>query len=412
MYNTTRLLLLKKQILLGLFIISLILRLSFTYIEYSANDTTFWVDAKLYLEAGRSFAEGNFNPSYEEFKNIIVGPVVPALVALSQIVFGDPIRPVLIFNCLITSLLVYILFWLGNNIVGLKTGYILAIWSVFNFNIIRFNYQILKEPLLFVLIPGIIVCLVKVYQKRKVFKNILLSSLLFSVLIHTDERFFVYVPFIILFILLYSGRKKIKYSIIWLMILIVTMFPWGIKNYKQYGQIVILTPRTTAITSKLWGSDLIGLYFIPNENLEGYIQAQEEEALITGSKYGVTPRKYGRNEKYLKAFVHYWQPTYFRFTYTQYGLSGNIWSLSHNLNSILFYGIFLPFYVAGFIYSGFKRKWQVFYLAFLPFLHGLLHTAIVLPLERYRLPMDFLVVLVSLWFVSEIKQNLYKLGKQ
>jgi len=391
----------RETILIILFIISFIIRLLLTFNQFQINGISGWADSLYYLKIGESFAEGHFYPSFSDEEYIIVGPVIPLLVAASKLIFGNPILPMLIFNCFIDALLVFVLYKIGSFLVNQICGYILALWSIFNFRMITSCYQILKEPLIMLLIPLIVLCLLNAYKRIKPMLNIIFSSIFFSILIHTDERFFVYLPVIItiIIIIFQEKKEKIKLSLLWLVILIVSMIPWTIRNYNQHQELVILTPRTTAITSKLWGHNLTRLHFSDEGFISNVDYKIEDEYLLNNN---IKPRLYGKYERYLKAFIHYWKPTYFKVTYIQYGFRPVKWSLNHNLNSLLFYGIFLPFYIVGLILSFIKKNWKILSIAIIPFFHSLLHTFLVWPLERYRLPMDFIVVLVALWFINKV----------
>lgn len=392
----------KSILLFILFVMSFTLKVVITYREYSINDTGNWSDALLYLDYGKNIASG---VSYSEIdRNFrMVGPIIPSIVASSIIITGDPIWPVLVLNCLLSALLVYVLFELGKKTVSITAGFILAVWSVINFNFIKFNYQILKEPLVFLLVPLIILCLINIFKQKKALLNAVYSSLLFSLLIHTDERFVVYLPLFLLFIYVVAESKnKIRYSLLWLAILLISMIPWTIRNYNQYGDLVILTPRTTAITSKIWGTDLAQLHFTSEDAADRQIAKRKDQSLNYSEQNQTKPRLYGRYERYYKAFIHYWQPLFIRLTYIQYGNRPVKWSLLHNLNSLITYGIFLPFYIIGFVLAILRKKLLLVFLGFLPIIHSLLHTLMVWPLERYRITTGFLVVLVSLWLFDEI----------
>jgi len=395
----------RKTILIVIFILSFIIRLLLTFNEYQNKGISKWSDSLYYLKIGECFAKGDFYPSIDGAEYIIVGPMIPLLVAAAQLIFGNPIVPVLIFNCLIQAFLVFILYKIGTLLVNHICGYIIALWSTFNFRMITYCYQTYKEPLIMLLIPLIILSLLNAYKRNKPLINIIFSSILFSILIHTDERFFVYFPVIILVIILIikDKREKIRMTSLWTLILIVSMVPWTIRNYKQHQELVILTPRTTAITSQFWGHNLTRLHI----SEEGFISSTDyykvDNENLLKNNYNIKPRLYGKYERYWKAFIHYWKPVYFKVTYIQYGFRPVKWSLNHNLNSLLFYGIFLPFYIFGFIYTFVKKNRLMLTIAIIPFLHSLLHTFLVWSLERYRLPMDFLIVLVALWFLNEMR---------
>ncbi|MCB5235038.1 MAG: glycosyltransferase family 39 protein [Candidatus Cloacimonetes bacterium] len=391
-------------LLICFFIIALTIRIGFTHKQYVELGTENWKDAKLYLDTGIAFSEGNFYPpNSEEVPYIVIVPGVPLIVAASKLLFGDPVWPVLMLNCLVSALLVFVLYSLGKELINKTAGLILSFWSVFNFSLIRLNHQILKEPLLCLLVPLITLLLLYIYKNKDPLKNTLLSALSFSVLIHIDERFFVYFPIILLAIVL-SKRvsNRVKYAGLWLLILIVSMVPWTIRNYRQFDELVILSPRTTSFTSKLWGTNWGSLHFENEQRRESSNESRMEGALEAALEAGVELREYGKFEKHYMAFYHYWKPVYLKTNFIQYGFRPVKWSLSHNLSGMVFYGLFLPFYLAGFILAFVKKDFLIVFISSIPFLHSLMHTVMVWPLERYRIPMNFYVILVSIWFISEI----------
>jgi len=178
----------------------------------------------------------------------------------------------------------------------------------------------------------------------------------------------------------------------------LSMVPWTVRNYKQFGDIVILTPRTTSVTSKLWGLDILNLDFSSDDNLQRYIDRHMESAIQLGNLHGKTPRLYGHYERYIRAFYHLWKPTYFNLTYIHTGYEPTLWSLKHNLTSIVFYGIFLPFYIGGVLLAAKRKNGMIVFIGLIPIIYSIFHAALLIwPLDRYRLPMDFCIAVVALW---------------
>lgn len=381
------------------FLIALVLRIGFTFINYGANGTDNWRDARLYLENGISFSQGDWYPkTSDRYEYMIVGPVVPLFVAGVKLVFGDPIWPMLVLNCLISSMMVFIMFGLGSTLINHKAGLILAVWAALNMGLVKLNYQILKEPFVITLVPLIVLMLVRYYYGNRPTLNIIFSALLFSILIHTDERFLVYAP-IVFFILLMIKRipQRVMKSLLWAFVVLLSMLPWTIRNYNEFGSLVIITPRTTAWTSKLWGRELASTHFSDSEYRKELNQIRVENAEEIASKEGLILREHGKYEKYWKAFIHYWKPIYLKTTFVQYGFRPIKWSMEHNATSMVFYGFFLPFYIYGFILAIVKKHRVMITLSLIPFIHSLMHTIMVWPLERYRMPVNCLIVLVALW---------------
>lgn len=393
-----------KILLIFMFILSLFLRIGLTYTHFNKHGTDNWGDAKLYLNTGIAFSEGDFYPSDDTGTSyLIIAPGVPLIVATSKLLFGDPIWPVLMLNCLVSALMVFVLYRLGKELINKVAGLLLSFWSVFNFSLIRLNHQILKEPYICILIPLISLFLLYIYKNKHPLKNTILSALSFSVLIHVDERFFVYFPIILLAIVL-SRRvsNRLKYAGLWLLILVISMVPWTIRNYKQFDELVILSPRTTSFTSKLWGTNWSSLHFEGRQQEDKLNEMRKESVIEVAGDIGVELRAHGKYEKYYMAFYHYWKPVYLKTNFIQYGFRPVKWSLSHNLAGLVFYGLFLPFYLAGLVFAFVRKHTLILFISMIPLLHSLMHTIMVWPLERYRIPTNFYIVLISLWFFSEL----------
>ncbi len=404
----------ENKSLLLLFILGIILRCIYTYYIYNIDGTSNWADDWEYLSMGKQIADGNWNPKEENALFMVVGPVIPIVVALFKLTFIDPVIPFFIYNIVVTSLLIPVLYLLGKELINRKLGKTLAIWALFFIEAYKYSPHILKEPTLFLFVPLTLLFIVKAIKcEYRRFSNIIFSAISFSLLIHTDERFLVYFPVLTLFILLIKPLTKsafVKSASLWIFVVFLLMLPWGIRNYVVFDQVVILTPRTTAITSKLWGDNLAGsaAHFSDEQSKHQLNEIQLNNARLFAKKYNIYPRGYGKIEARLRAFLNFWQPTYFRATYIQYGFRPMKWSLRHNVASILFYGIFLPFYVVGILLLIKRKDYSALGLASIPIVHSLLHAYMVWPLERYRSPVTFIVVLIGIWVISEISENLKK----
>lgn len=347
----------------------------------------------------------------------ILGPGYPLLISVFLIGFGHNYFPIFVLNALLTSLVPIILFFLTKEILK-KTSlsFAILIWGIFYINYFKYTPYLLKESLVYFLLPLTILLLIKELKSKIIITwNLGFSVICYIYLIHTDERYFFYFPFlIILFFFFYKINLKLflRKQLLFGFGVILLMTPWLIRNYLTYGQIVILTERTTKVTSLFWGKDLTINYknkasqaFI-NRNLkdstvnEYYINLSKEIQNKTTKSKG--PYKFNSLEKYLKATIHYWKPTYFKTSFINDGFRKQKWSISHNLASIIFYGVFLPFYFLGTIYLLVKRNNIIaLFIAILPIIQMIIHVALVHVLERYRNPVDCFVVIIALYFLSK-----------
>ena len=397
----------EKRILIFFTLLTILLRSIYVYIIYTSKGTVNWSDDLYYLFAGEHIAMGNWSPEWPGRPELIVGPTLPILVAFFIKLFNDPVIPFFGYNILVTSLMIPVLFYLGKELFNKNTGWLLAIWGVFFIEAFKYSPHILKEPTLFLFVPLTLLFLIRSVKAENPVRNIIYASLSFAWLIHTDERFFAYFPvFIILFLFIkpLQFHKFAKPASLWLILGLLLMLPWSIRNYNVFDQLVILTPRTTAITAKFWGENLeaAASHFSNEGTRQAMIEARRERATEFGEKFGKTPYEFGKGEARLKAFQHFWQPTYVNLHFIQYGFRTEKWSFRHNAVSMIFYGIFLPFYIMGFYFLVKRKHWTGLFIALIPFIHSLMHAYMVWSLERYRSPITFIVVMIGIWAALEI----------
>jgi hypothetical protein len=406
----------EKQTLLVVFLFAFLLRGLFVIFKYNSTGATDWSDDWEYLSMGRQIADGNWSPVIDENTYMQVGPILPMLVAIGIKIFGNPNLFVFIYNIVITSLVVPLLFYLGKELFSRKVGFLLAAWGIFYIDYFKYNPHLLKEPTVFFFLPLTLFLMVKAIRVKNSLFFLLLSAVSFAWMIHADERYLFYFPIlIVMFFLFVPFRLKHMFQTVtvWTGFIFIFMLPWGIHNYNVFGQVVVISPRTTAITSKFLGDDISNLNFSKKENFSVY--EYELNRYQTGNhytKYGIAPREYKGMELYARSFVNFWQPAFFKGTFIQFGARFQKWSLAHNLCGILFYGIFLPFYIVG-IFLLFREKYTLgFFIAIIPVLHSFLHTYMIWPLERYRSPIVFIVVMIG-WYsivklfegISHVKLN-------
>jgi len=362
----------------------------------------------------------------------ILGPGYSLIISGCLYLFGHNYIPIFILNALFSSLVILILYWLTKEITdNNKLALFILVWGMYYINYFRYTPFLLKESLVYLLLPLTILLLIsEIKNHKKISWNIILLTITYTYLIHTDERYFFYFPFIIIFFFFFykiNYRLFIKKQMIFTVGVLLIMTPWLIRNYAVYDQVVILTERTTKITSIFWGGDLtktfkkdtgsttenvVSLQDLPNKNsLQNNHELALKDHSNTEKRAEGKPYKFGPKEKYLKAMINFWRPTYFKTIYINDGLREQHWSIFHNLTSILFYGIFLPFYLAGILYLIIRnRNILLLFIASIPIIHMLIHVGLVHVLERYRSPVDCFVVIIAVYFlqiiISRIKPKL------
>lgn len=396
----------EKPTLCLLVVLTLILRSIYVVFKYKNFGTSEWGDGYYYFSLGEKIAAGNWASQSGGASNMIVAPVVPILVAIFVKFFSNPIVPFLIYNMIATSLVVPVLYYLGKEVFNKRIGWLIAIWGVLNIEYFRYNADILKESTIYLFLPLTLFFLIKSIKYERPFRYLFYSAVSFTLLIHTDERFFAYFPILPLLPVTFWITRHIKFKnairsiAIWVGVVFLLMLPWGIHNYKVYNQVVIVSPRTTSFTSKLWGKDISGM--------NSFRSIIKVNTLIADNDRNQAPKVEGL-KLYMKSFINFWQPAYFKEQFVQYSWYENPvfqkWSLQHNLLSIIFYGIFLPFYILGIIFLIIQVNPIGLFLGLIPIIHSLIHTYMVMPDERYRSTMVFIIAMIGFWVATKLHEN-------
>jgi 4-amino-4-deoxy-L-arabinose transferase-like glycosyltransferase len=400
-------------ILLVICLVSLLIKVA-AYIITKDMFEGMFPDRYQYIAYGEQIAEGNWNPSLGG-SLMYVAPGLPLIVALMKVLFNNSTIPIIILNMILSSSAVFILYYLGKELFNHKVGLIMALWMAVYYPAVKFSMFVYKEPLIYFLLPLTLLLLIKSIGKELNFKNILLSSIAFSILVHIDERFIIYLPIfpLIYFIKnnLISFSNKLKSSFLWVIFVIIMLIPWTIRNYLIYDQLVIISPRTTALSSKLFGENLWKNYTETEPSydvktkkisLVSYNDFYAKQAEKIAKKQNMELKVYSKREAKVRAFFNYWQPTYFKPHFIINGNRVEQWLISANITSIFYYGIFLPFYLFGIILLIVKKDLIALFIAIIPIIHSLIHTFLVSPLGRYRSPMDFIVAVIGLWAIFEL----------
>ncbi len=395
------------------FVLALIMKLVFSlYILFKEG-----VVNSEYLYWASQFSQGDFVSPFSTMSRMNVAPLLSVVLSVFLKVFGSAGIPVCVFNSLLGAGIPITMYYLGKELAGNRVAVLMLIWAFFFPDFFKYVPAYLKETSVFFLLPLTVLFLVRSVNTNLRLLYVIIASVAFTVLIHIDERFIFYVVVFPLIFLISKTRikRKVRTLLIWFGVFVVLSTPWIIRNYLVYNQIVILSTRTTVFTSKLWGENLTTFNYSSHEKaIDKFKNKHIEQAKSFKKMYGVDYREYSRNEVLLRAFINYWQPSFFKPTYITYGYRPIKWSFSHNIMGWLFYGIFLPFYMLGMFWLIKQKRLIFLFIAIIPIIHSLLHTYMVSPLERYRVPMNFIVVLVALWFISEFfhKVSLSKIGRK
>jgi len=410
-----------RKILALIFIFTIVIRFVFVVFAYKDNQIERYADDKNYLTYAESVLEkGPFVFDNQPDIVKIVGPVLPWIIAVMILVFGKSWLHVYILNAVIGSITCILIYYLGKEVFNRKVGLFAAWWSAIYILFIKYVPSSGKDIWLIFFFTLYIYIFLKQRKNQNMISGSLVSGLIFSLMIHLDERYFAYFPLFLLFMILLDNvnwKIGLKKAAIFFLAVIILMIPWLIRNYRAYGRIVILTSRTTVFTDKLLGYERLPAYhelkfggnrwYINPAQIDSVVSMGTNVRMRSGRpisddqvvamQAGIIPKPMSRLEKYWSALNNLWQPIDLKNSYfhTGYRFDGK-WSLKHNLGVGLTYGMLLPFFFLGLLkLVKTQPKLGIFFISILV-LHTLIHILfIVFTRNRYRIPIDPLIIITA-----------------
>ena len=428
-----------RKILLVIFLLALTVRLIYSvyaYVNIDPNDpelfnNLYYFIAQDIVEQGTPFYQTD-----DPYKDV-VGPVMPWLNALGLLISGDNWIGIFLVSVLFSTLVVFYIvktaLLISSKTVAILAGLVSSINPLF----LHFTATPGKDIVMAFFIIYLIYELLYLFEyKTFSYLRFMMFTLMFVISFHLDERFVIFAPFILLFILVKETDRlkklKIKKSLLFIVFVIVLMIPWTIHNFNKFDKVVILTTRTEKYTDQLFGyeknepyfsedfTDIKGLYYIHDYQIDSVISGKKTVTdagyhipahWVKAMKQGKMPRPLMGFDAFLSRIVVMYEPFQWTGRWLRTGYYYEEYSLRHNLVSFLFYGIFFLFSLPGFYFLYFHNK-TTFYLSISTIIIYTIIHSILIPYTvwRYRLPLDALFVIVGLFgFFKTLQKMLPKL---
>ncbi|ALO15764.1 hypothetical protein L21SP5_02131 [Salinivirga cyanobacteriivorans] len=426
---------------LGWFIfgLALVLRAAYAIFAYSQNVMANFADDNLYFEIGKKVAgQGQIFYETADWRYDIIGPFLPWVNGLTIGVFGDSWLPVFLVTAVVSAAISLLIYRTTLFIAGRKPALLAGLWSVFYVFYLRYVPTAGKDLWMAFLLLIIVYYLIKTYNERlgKMRKTIFMT-IVFAASMHLDERFIVFGP-LILFYLIYmeiishkTKRWRIPGTFVLLSILL--LIPWNLRNYKKFEKPVILTTRTERITDKIlgiehkkrpfeWLYDSANIYQIKPDHYDSIVSGLKTH---TDGGYRISPKQRkamakGHLPEQMSTLESVWmrlkillRPFQWGGEYQKKGFFYVEYSSRHNWASFLFYGLMLFASFPGFWWL-FRKKREAFYLlAGVIGVYVLAHAlAVPWTTERYRLPIAaFFIIAGGIgmgWLLEQIKWRISK----
>ena len=337
-------------------------------------------------------------------------PGYPAFLAGIYWIFGHNYDAVRFIQVIISSVSVLLIFYLAREIFGRKIAFLSALWSAFYPFFSRYVELILRETLSVFLMLLLVISLHRVYRKSN-FKNLILSVIPFTLLVHTNAKYLFYLPFIFVWMWVTCSGKRIavmNYAVFFILLL-ATMVPWTVRNYVAYDRFVL-------INAHCWDRKIpaaSGRVRLFARGIERTVKGGEDSDYHKGLMKNLKSRTETLSLAFSKVFwqfERFWRICRFKGGPDPAlgGLFNKKWALIHNLARIVFLGSLLPFFLVGLVQC--VRKWYLpsFVFIFPIIAHTTIHSLLHGGRPRYRLPVVGFIIIIAFYGIIYVYDLLRK----
>ena len=436
-----KLLLLNKKTIITLFIIAFMVRLAVGLYSYKMEIWNNFADDLAIESFAYSIIENGYIFDVHDFERIefITSPVIPTVLAIKTVIFGDSWLPVFVLNAFLGAITCLLIYYIALDFFDKKVSFFVFAWAAIYPNYIRYTGTAGNEPWIVFLFALTFLFALKTIEIRKINYHIILYSLFFTLLFHTDERYISYSLLFTLFLFIGSSTIFLKFKKVILFIIFTILFstPWLIRNYLVYDDIVLISCRTTNITDPVFKHRKEVKFYDHTPN-KTYLSPAQIDSLqkglltefsdcrpiredqIEAIKSGNIPHRFTPTEKVLSRIYWLWMPIKFTDNYRITGYNFEAaWSLKHNLLTGLSYGLLLPFVLFAIVNLVKLNKWKEVYLfGGIMFYHTFIHVVFIpYTRDRYRHPIDFIIIIlgcygvicvynaIKIWLCGKTKTN-------
>lgn len=415
----------EPSLLLTLFILAFTVRMVVGLGFYYSEGTQAFMDDWDYLNYAREILLGN-NLTFNELAPQLTdntGPGFPVFLVPVLFLFGFSVPALIIWNALIQSLAIVLLFKLSLLLLRNRgMALVVALWAVFYWYHIMYTHRVLKESLLIFLLIAAVYSFFRSFGEIRWKWPLLLASLLVVYLIHTDERYLFYLPLFVLGYLLDTESRlasRFTKMALFLVVTLLLFVPWTFRNYLRYHELIFLNPRAKTSMGIVLGKTHTGsVHGIGSKNLkqieEKYLKREKTADELKFLAEGNLPYLFGPGKKILESIKNHWRPFRFSGSYAKNGyFFYPAWSTRANILAIVQWGIPLLLATAGSVFA-FYRRWNAgIFLFLLVFLNLVIHSGVLIYAKvRYRIPIDAFILILACYgcikLINRIKSRSVK----
>jgi len=400
----------------ALFVGALIVRLAYIAFRDLGHAIPVGTDAVSYDVFARAILSGTgwlTHPGPELFRP----PGYPIILAAQYALFAGNLDLVQLSQAFVGAASVVLLFEFGRRHLDRRAAFLAALWLMVNPLHLDFAGKLLRENWLVLLNLALIASWLA--NDGLTTKGLIRSALLFTLLMHIDSRYVFHLPFILVYISLAKPSEQapwswtrltaaIKPTAIFLLVVLAASAPWAIRNAVAYDRFVLIDPRALDRWANKAKASVAGeaeSATVPMAAFEARKIAQfdslstEEQVAY---RAGIRPKS-GPVNKAVFNLTEFWRLWHTRHEYRPFpdARFAGKWSLEHNVSSLVFMGLLMPFFLLGVLRGIQTADRAILVMTAFIAVHTLLHVA-VHSVTRYRLPIEPFVALISFQALSSL----------
>ncbi|OQX51818.1 MAG: hypothetical protein B5M53_10270 [Candidatus Cloacimonas sp. 4484_209] len=235
-----------RRILILVFLTAFVFRLIFSLPVLFDTKRAFGPggDARNYASLAKHLLTTHQFGSYPEgikYREAARTPGYPLFIAFSYLLSGNRNWFVILFQCLLDSLVASMLFSIALIILhNVRAGLIAGMLYSIHPHQMLYTTQMLTEGLFTFLLVVFFILFIK--SRRKLF--LILSGILLGIATLTRPiTFYFFIPVVL--VLLYGWRKKLRvalnYSFLFVVVFFLTLSPWYVRNYITFHRVFLST---------------------------------------------------------------------------------------------------------------------------------------------------------------------------
>jgi len=377
----------EKVLLIAICVAALIVRLGFMFY----HDFPLFADELEYDRLAVSLLDGNGYVS--KAGNATAGrpPGYPLLVSTVYLVFGHETAVVKLLQAAIDSLTCLLIYFLGRSIFSKKVGLLSAIISILHVSFIAQSSKLLTEGVS----TFLLLCAVLLFRKASLSRKALLyclSGFFLGITCMVRSNFLILSAIFLLFMLYEFSRfpflrdKLIKGMGCYTIAFLFVIFPWSIRNFKQFHAFVpISTFQGYALYASYKPVDGKMYGFVPYDNVmkeANSIASETQQSKFLSKKaflllkadpllfFRLIPLK----------ICYFFSPLDWELVYSK---------VIYNYSYVFYF----PFFLTGLF--TFRHRLLELNALYLPVIGVLMFTIVLFGIPRFRIPIEPYMIILS-----------------